>query len=274
MKGDSMSKLLNHYDYINQLKLRQSDLEEQVKRRKSTSDKNIEETLKINNRGNHNDYYLRKRGENTGKYIKKSNMNLVRSLAQQKYNACFVKEAEKELKVIRRFLNDYSDNIPNICHDFGLELKQSIDIADMSDVEFAEYWLGIPYKTKGISADIPEHITAKGERVRSKSEEIIANTLCKLKIPYKYECPIKLYNGEVIHPDFTILDVKNRRVFYYEHFGKMDDYDYFVRFVNRMIKFEKSGIYPGKNLIMTFESSQATINSQAVEKVLKKYIEL
>ena len=210
-----MSELLGHYQFLDLLKQRQYELKEQVKKRKTTPDKKNEGTLKVSNRGTYYNYYIRKKGEKTGKYIKKSNMKLVRNLAQDKYNTLFVKEAEKELKTIHSFLNGYSDNISNICSDFGLELKNSIDVADMSDEEYAEYWLSIPYYTKGIADGIPEHITVNGEHVRSKSEEMIANTLYRLKIPYKYECPVRMFNGEIRYPDFTILDVKRRKVFYY-----------------------------------------------------------
>ena len=40
-----------------------------------------------------------------------------------------------------------------------------------------------------------------------------------LSIPYKYECPLQLSNGMIIYPDFTVLDVKRRKVWYWEHRG-------------------------------------------------------
>ena len=43
-----------------------------------------------------------------------------------------------------------------------------------------------------MAADAPLLETSRGERVRSKSEVIIADTLDRLKIPYRYEFPHQL----------------------------------------------------------------------------------
>ena len=147
-------------------------------------------------------------------------------------------------------------------------------MADLSDDEYVSYWNGIPYEPKYINNDIPTHITAKGEHVRSKSEEIIANTLNRLNIPYKYECPLLFDNGDIRYPDFTILDVKRRKEYYYEHFGMMDDPQYFVSFVNKIKLYETNGILPGKNLIMTFETLYFPINTQYIEHTIMSYIDV
>lgn len=57
--------------------------------------------------------------------------------------------------------------------------------------------------------DTTEYYTMKNERVRSKSEKIIADELYMQKIPYKYELPIQLENrGRIIeiYPDFTAIN--------------------------------------------------------------------
>lgn len=66
----------------------------------------------------------------------------------------------------------------------------------------------------------------KGERVRSKSEVIIADMLNRKGISYRYEYPVYLKNVGQIYPDFTVLDAIRRREIYWEHLGMMDDPDY------------------------------------------------
>ena len=70
-------------------------------------------------------------------------------------------------------------------------------------------------------------MTLRGERVRSKSEAMIADTLYRLKIPYKYECPLTIRrktgtsrNTKTIYPDFTCLNVRLRQEFVWEHFNR------------------------------------------------------
>ena len=70
--------------------------------------------------------------------------------------------------------------------------------------------------------------------MRSKSELNIADTLYKMEIPYKYKCPFVLMNGRTVHPDFTILDIVNRREIYWEHRGMMDDRMYLKQSVQRI----------------------------------------
>ncbi|MCW1938930.1 hypothetical protein OMD49_00765 [Bacillus anthracis] len=59
------------------------------------------------------------------------------------------------------------------------------------------------------------YVTQKGERVRSKSEVIIANMLFASGIEYEYEKEIITSNGKKICPDFTLY--KNDRIYYLEH---------------------------------------------------------
>ena len=57
---------------------------------------------------------------------------------------------------------------------------------------FIQKWSSEPFTGKEMTGEAPDYETDKGEIVRSKSELIIANTLAKLGIPYKYECPLFL----------------------------------------------------------------------------------
>lgn len=66
------------------------------------------------------------------------------------------------------------------------------------------------------------HKTVSGERVRSKSEAIIAMLLHLNAIPYRYECALSL-GGVTLFPDFTIRHPVTGVLYYWEHFGLMDD---------------------------------------------------
>ena len=82
---------------------------------------------------------------------------------------------------------------------------------------------------KPVASDYrPEGLTQKtenGELVRSKSEVLIANYLLHANVPYIYELPIVLDN-RIIHPDFTVLNVRTREILYWEHLGMMDNKEY------------------------------------------------
>ena len=63
--------------------------------------------------------------------------------------------------------------------------------------------VGAGSQIRNADDDMSNYITDAGERVRSKSELVIANLLYKNNIPYMYECPLKI-NNNTVYPDFTV----------------------------------------------------------------------
>ncbi len=113
--------------------------------------------------------------------------------------------------------------------------------------------------------------TGKMEPVRLKSELNIANALAVKGIPYKYECPLILKNGTRIHPDFTVLNVKERKQIYWEHRGMMDDKDYATRSVLRIKTYMKNGIVIGDQLIITEETSLNPLGTNEIDAIIKEF---
>ena len=109
----------------------------------------------------------------------------------------------------------------------------------------------------------------KGERVRSKTEKIIADTLYHLNIPYRYEYPLNLKGYGIIYPDFTLLDQKTRENVYWEHFGMMENPEYCSKAMKKIDLYGRNGYYTSKNLLLTFESTSQPINTATVSKMLR-----
>ncbi|WP_051204958.1 hypothetical protein [Butyrivibrio sp. VCD2006] len=258
-------------DFISQLQKREKVLNQEIEKRRKRLKNAPEGSLRIVEKGNTAQYYLGNKGEKKNTYIKRSDAATVLQLAQKKYDMKFIREAESEIKKIHRFLNSYEDNITEIFSMFPQELKDKIDGIDMSDSDYMHYWEKVRYEPKPIGENVPYHITLKGERVRSKSEEIIANALFSKKILYRYECPVRLNNGHIVHPDFKILDIRNRREVYWEHLGKIDDPDYVNRNMWKFREYESSGINLGRNLLVTYETEKDPINSRIVEVFIETH---
>lgn len=86
----------------------------------------------------------------------------------------------------------------------------------------------------------------------------------------KYECPI-VVDGEVFHPDFTVLRVRDRKVFYWEHCGLMDKEDYANYAVSKFNKYAKEGIILGKNLFATFETGRCPMDTGAIDSLINAH---
>ena len=75
-----------------------------------------------------------------------------------------------------------------------------------------------------------------------------------------------------MYPDFTILDVSNRKEIYLEHFGMMDDDEYCNKAISKIQNYARYGIFAGKNLLLTFETRQNPLNTIYLEELLAEFL--
>ena len=103
--------------------------------------------------------------------------------------------------------------------------------------------------------------TSKGDKVRSKSEVIIANLLFQHNIKYEYELPLEYEHGKYIEPDFTIFLSNNEKIFW-EHLGMLGSETYDENWLNKMKIYDD--YYP-RSLRKTYEG--VTITESALELI-------
>ena len=78
----------------------------------------------------------------------------------------------------------------------------------------------------------------------------------------------------IIHPDFTVKKVGSGEIIIWEHFGKVDDPEYFQKnVVWKLKKYIENGYIPGKNLIITWETKNTPLSIEEVSKMIEHYIE-
>jgi len=118
-----------------------------------------------------------------------------------------------------------------------------------------------------------KHVTTRGERVRSKSELIIANQLAAAGIPYGYEVPMNL-NGTCVYPDFTIETTTGRK-YIWEHVGMLTDATYRERWDTKLRWYTQHGIYPAEErggpngtLIVTYDGPQNGVSSTQIDYLI------
>ena len=114
--------------------------------------------------------------------------------------------------------------------------------------------------------------TISGVRVRSKSEALIADRLFNFKIPFLYEKPITLAKGLIKVPDFTVLNKRTGKVYYWEHYGMMNNAKYLHSFLTKERTYALYGYIAGENMICTYESTDNPLNMEVVDIYIKKYL--
>ena len=259
---------------LDELQQRKINLEAVIRNKESELKSAPSEHLRICDRKTFVEYYVRRNPqEKNGKYISKDRMDYVKSLAQKDYNQKVLNMAKRELVKNSDYISFLKDNqLTKIYDRFSEPRKQLVIPIKMSDDNYLNEWRKQSYEPMGFDDGLAEYYSDSGIRVRSKSEIIIANMLEKYGVPYKYECPLKLSKWGIVRPDFTCLNVRTRKEYIWEHFGMMDDENYANKNVMKINLYEESGYHAGKNMIMTFETSQHPINSHIIKTMIRSWL--
>ena len=210
--------------------------------------------------------------DTSGEYLsRKENSALIGLLAQKDYNKHFLKSAVAELEMLEKILARYQSKQSEAVYNGLSEERQSfVTPYILSDDQIAEEWQSKIFKTNSYKAENKIYDTRRGEKVRSKSEAIIADMLFEMGVPYHYECPLKLKDGMIKYPDFTLFKKKTGEVIYLEHFGYMDDEIYRKDCMKKMDTYRENGIYPGKNLLFTYETDENPLDIKGIRKMLEE----
>lgn len=208
------------------------------------------------------------------KYVSKANSSLISSLAQKDYNLRLLRKASEQLRQTRILLNHLKEtsDLSDIYANLSPVRKQLIDPLIPDNDEYVHRWKEVSFKPGYFDANAVSFETMNGELVRSKSEKILADTFYTFGIPYRYEYELVLNNGTIRRPDFMLLNVNTKKEYYWEHAGMMDNPEYAEAFSRKMNLYTENGIFPGVNLILTFESSRCPLKTQVVERLIRRFL--
>ena len=199
-------------------------------------------------------YHITDTNDRNGTYLKTNQVDLARDLAQKDYLTRLNRSIQAEKKVIGRFLENYPKHSPE---DVFAKLiparKELVTPLLAEDEDAAKIWMAEPFVENPYLPEEKQFATKRGELVRSKSEAMIADAYYDMGIPYKYDFPVKVGKGKTKYVDFALLDVRNGRVFYHEHLGRLDDPEYLHKNMIKLEEYRRASIYTGKNLILTTE---------------------
>ena len=222
--------------------------------------------------GNNVNFYYREMPESRkGKYIKRSGDGLVCRLAQKEYDEKVLKLANLELGKLNNLKEFYDQSsMESAIQLIHKNKRDKIKPVTLSDEEYVRQWMAQTYKGSSVEAD-EDLISDCGENMRSKSEVLIANALHKHGIPYHYEKPLSI-DGKIIYPDFTVLNVRRRREFIWEHFGLMSDQKYAENAIFKINRYMANGYLPGESFIFSAESESVRFGTRQIEVIIRGYL--
>jgi len=230
--------------------------------------------LRVNEAKGYMQYYqVHSDNSHSAEYIPSNKLELAKELAQKSYDKKILRYCERTLSDITRLLKNYEDDkIEKIYLEEHTKKQPLIIPVETTLSESLKEWKNIPYTGKEFNEGQAIITTNSGIRVRSKSEKIMADYFDSLGISYKYECPVRLKSFGIVYPDFTFLNLKTGREIYWEHEGMMDNPEYARNAVQKINLYEFNGIFPGENLILTFETSTTVISTELLASLTEKYL--
>ena len=202
----------------------------------------------------------------------KDKKEYIKQIAQKDYCKQIVAEiCEYERTLLQLFDIYEKDKLEKICEELHPSRKALVQPLFCSKADVIQEFEDANYIGKKFDENnTTEYYTIKGERVRSKSEKIIADELYRYGIPYKYEIPLELesWNRKIlIYPDFTVLNRRTGRRWYLEHLGLMDNEAYYDNAMFKLDTYERNDILLGRDLLILHETSTAPLNTKVLEKV-------
>ncbi len=216
-------------------------------------------------------YYYHAKYKSKDRFLAKGDEVLIRQLLQKYYLKKVLKAAKNELAALSKMLALYPDDLPEELYEkLPEELRMGVEPVILGNEQDAREWMAEPFVGKPFKDDAPVYKTIKGERVRSKSEVMIADRMFFRGVPYKYECPIMI-DGQVIHPDFSIKRMSDNKLIYHEHCGRMDDPEYVNDLVERVNLYNQAGIMQGDRLTFSFETADKPLDNRVIDRLIDEF---
>ena len=223
-------------------------------------------------------YHISKKGSTHGSYISKKQIELARELAQKDYDQRFLTAARKlegrliSLKEegIAEKSTIFYQPLASVYSDLSEARQKLVSPYVLPDELFIQNWESVKYSGNPHEFAVHTIFSEKGEKMRSKSEKIIADKLYHLHIPYRYEYPLILADGSTIYPDFSILNVQDRRVVIMEHHGMMQNEKYARKALSIIDQYTLNGFEVGYDVIHTFESDDIPLNTISLEIIIRQ----
>jgi len=215
-----------------------------------------------------------KTGKRVRKYIPREQKDLAIKLAKK----AFYKKAMPIYERTIRYLDGEINKRPD---DTALEKMLAADspyrdllkdiFVSLGAQKDARKWAKEPYEHGEMYQEKLKYTAANGIKVRSKGEMLIMNALDEYGIAYRYECLLMLDDGKC-YPDFTVMNARTGKIYYWEHFGAMDNPEYYPGAIDKMKRYLDSHHYHGIDMITTFETNDNPFSSKLVNEIIEAYL--
>ena len=214
--------------------------------------------------------FYRRVGENR-EYLAKDKCELVRQLAQKEYDAKQLQEAERLLAKLGRF-TDQTLTFRECYGSLRPERQALVEPDFLPDDMVRELWDNFQYESLGFSANYPEYYLTNDQRVRSLAERKIGNRLLERDVLFLYEFPLRMQDGGLVYPDFTCLNLRTRKIYRWEHLGRLDEHSYLEKNLHKLERYRQSGFQLCVDLIVSQDTGGNPLSEREIDRLIDNFL--
>lgn len=205
---------------------------------------------------------------NKVKYLNRKEQQLISRLIKKKNDETIVKCLEENIKLLEMMQTQYRGTEwifgDKVAENFEESMGKGFRLADYISFQDDKY----KKSSYEFRTSEKKHITPGGIKVRSKAELIIATFLEMKGIEYTYE-KVMIIDGKQFIPDFTIRRASDGKIIIWEHFGMMDDMEYYDRSMEKLSEYHYAGYLPYDNFIATFGERDTSMDMTKLETIVE-----
>lgn len=199
------------------------------------------------------------------------NRDIIFKLVRKKYIAKAIPLIDKDLKAIDTLLRRYKPTDENSVMAGFIEkypeLTEGIYYGQMSYADWANQF----EPDNSFHKESLKSMSVDGRKKRSLGEVIIASRLDHYGIPFRFEAKINHPDISFV-PDFTIIRPRDGKTIYWEHLGMVNDQDYLNYNKSKFDVYERYGIVPWDNLIVSFSQKDYGINEKLIDGLIHGWL--
>ena len=197
--------------------------------------------------------------------------DLLYKLVRKEYVTQAIGVLEKDLKAFDSLIRKYRPSDENSVMQRFLEKHPELNEGIYYDTMSYQERVSQFHSTGDFHQENLKSTSADGSKRRSLGEIIIGSRLTHYGIPHKYEASLDHPDIPYV-PDFTIIRPRDGKIIYWEHLGKVNDRAYMEWNRQKFDVYERYGIVPWENLIVSYSQEDSGINEKLINALIQGWL--
>lgn len=220
-------------------------------------------------------YFLHAEKKSDGRISRKivnGNPEILQGLMRGNYLKCEIAALDQDVRLLKYLQEHFREYTPQeLLQKLPKRLKplpQEFFLPQTENMQEEIPWENQPYEQSDYKPEARVHRSSRGLLLRSKSELSIAELFYVYDVPFRYEQV--LHVGQYrLSTDFTLKNRRTGKLYYWEHCGLVNNEKYMSRHKWKLDLYEKIGIVPWDNLIVTYDGPDGNMDLAIAESEIK-----